>query len=127
MNLEWTVVSDANGNAMLTLTYTKADIGKVFTYVISEINDGRENVWYSDAEYTVTVTVSLDEQTNTLVATYTVNGKTADSIVAEFENVYDYTPAAQTGDMTIGSVVIAVLAMAGLVCVWAFKKRRGLI
>lgn len=83
--------SDEDGNAMFTLSYTEDDIGKVYTYKLTEVNDNRENVQYSTEEYIVSVEVSLNED-NELVATISVDGEDVEQAVAEFENVYDYTP-----------------------------------
>jgi len=123
-NGEWIVVTDENGKALFGLTFDEEDIGKSFTYVISEINDGLEYVQYSTAEYTVTVTVSLDEATNTLFASYTVNGEAVTEIVTAFENVYDYTPPVQSGDATITSLFVTALSVIALGGLWIYRKRR---
>lgn len=120
----WNLVTDENGNAKLTFSYTESDIGKVFTYVISEINDGREHVVYSTEEYTVTVEISLDEQTNTLVADYTVNGESVEEMAVAFENVYNYTPTFQTGDDAVVGLITTALSSIALGGLWIFRKRR---
>ncbi len=106
-----TVKADENGKAKFTLTFTEDDIDKTYTYKLTEVNGGKANVTYSAVEYTVTVAISLNEN-NELVATLTKNGENAPTVVAEFENVYDYTPTPpnpeypespdtpQTGDTT---------------------------
>ncbi len=88
---EYYVFSDENGYGQFTLIYTEDDIGKVYTYTLTEVNDGRDNVRYSDEEYVFTVSVSLDEN-NALVASLTENGETVTALTATFENIYDYTP-----------------------------------
>lgn len=85
------VTSDESGKAEFTLSFTEADIGKTYTYKLTEVNGGKEHVSYSTAEYTVAVTISLNED-NELVAAVSVNGEAVAEAVAEFENVYDYTP-----------------------------------
>lgn len=85
------VKSNTAGNAVFTLTFSEDDIGKTYTYKLTEINGAKENVQYSTAEYAITVTVSLDADNN-LVAVLTLNEAAVTSVVAEFENVYDYTP-----------------------------------
>lgn len=86
-----TVKSDANGEAAFNLTFSEDDIGKIFCYKLTEVNDGKENVQYSTAEYLITVEISLDANNN-LVATLTQNDTVVGAVVAEFENVYDHTP-----------------------------------
>ena len=81
-------LSDAEGKAGFTLTFSEEDIGKVFRYTLSEVNCGRENVTYSAAVYTVEITVSLDAETNTLVAAMTLDGVAVDALDVTFENVY---------------------------------------
>ncbi len=84
--------TDENGKAKTTLGYTHKDIGKIFEYTITEVDTKKENVTYSDAQYVIRVEITLDALANTLVPVITVNEKAATQIVAEFENVYDYTP-----------------------------------
>ncbi len=123
-----TVKSDANGKARFTLTFTEDDIGKNFSYTLTEVNDGKANVTYSTAEYAITVTVSLDEENNTLVAVATLNGESAETLTAEFENVYDYTPEIpQTGDNFNMFIWIAMLIISGGAAITLFeydKKKR---
>ena len=88
---KWNVKSDAAGNAKFSLGYTEDDIGKTYTYKLAEVNGGKANVSYSTAEYTITVAIELNAN-NELVATLTKNGENVAEVVAEFENVYDYTP-----------------------------------
>jgi len=120
-NEKWNVKSDTAGNAKFTLGYTEDDIGKTYTYKLTEINGGKANVSYSTAEYTITVAISLNES-NELVATLTKNGENAPTVVAEFENVYDYTPtppnpeypdSPQTGDATNLHLWFALLFVSG--------------
>lgn len=82
--------SDENGNAVLTLSYLENDIGKTYTYNLTEIDSGIDNVQYSTDIYTITAEISLNEN-NELVATLTNNGKNVTTVVADFENVYDHT------------------------------------
>lgn len=95
-NEKTTVKSDAQGNAIFALRYDKEDAGKTYTYKLTEVNGGRANVSYSAAEYTVGVTISLSK-TNELEATLTQNGEYVTTVIAAFENVYDYTPAPEPG------------------------------
>lgn len=130
-----TVKSDENGKARFTLTFTEADIGKTFSYKLTEVNSSRANVLYSTAEYTITIVISLNEETNILEATMTVNDVPATELVAAFENTYDYTPPTpeypdipQTGDTSNPAVWFALMFISGgaaiTLCVVDKKKRR---
>ena len=123
-NEKWNVKSDTVGNAKFTLGYTEDDIGKAYTYKLTEVNGGKANVSYSTVEYTITVAIELNAN-NELVATLTKNGENATTVVAEFENVYDYTPTPepdpkpeypdnpQTGDNTNLLLWFALLFVSG--------------
>ena len=113
-----TVKADENGKAKFTLTFTEDDIGKTYTYKLTEVNGGKANVTYSNAEHTITVAIELNEN-NELEANLTKNGENATEVVAEFENVYDYTPtpeypdSPQTGDNTNLHLWFALLFVSG--------------
>jgi len=89
------VKTDANGDAKFTLAFTEDDIGKTYNYKLTEVNGGKENVKYSTAEYNISVAITLDSN-NKLQATVTVNNQAAETVVAAFENEYNYTPPAPT-------------------------------
>jgi pilin isopeptide linkage protein len=121
-----TAVSDENGKAVFTLTFTEDDIGKVYTYKLTEVNDGREHVTYSDVAYNITVAISLNEN-NELVATITNNGAEVQKIVADFENIYDYTPEPdKTGDpgLVLWTAMLAVSGLGGMVTMKTFGKKK---
>ncbi len=119
-NEKWSVKSDTRGNAVFTLGYTEADVGKTYTYRLTEVNGGKANITYSTKEYTVTVKISLNED-NELTALFTKNGEEAVAVVAEFENIYDYTIASkteytdspETGDATNLHLWFALLFVSG--------------
>ena len=121
-NEKWNVKSDTAGNAKFTLGYTEDDIGKAYTYKLTEVDGGKANVSYSTAEYTITVAIELNAN-NELVATLTKNGEKEAAVVAEFENVYDYTPTSEpkpeypespkTGDTTNLHLWFALLFVSG--------------
>ena len=121
-----TAVSDAGGYAQFTLVYTEADIGKVYTYKLTEVNDGREHVTYSDMAYNITVAITLNES-NELVATITNNGAEVEKVVADFENIYDYTSDADpTGDpgLVLWSTMLALSGCGGLVTMKKLGKKK---
>ena len=85
------VKSDVNGQGIFTLRFTEADMGKSYTYQLSEVDGGKPNVVYSKLVYHITVSVALNEN-NELVATVTNNGTEVAEAVAAFKNLYEYTP-----------------------------------
>ncbi len=82
-----TVVSDSAGAAVFGLMYSEADAGKVFRYKITEVNDGREDVKYSQAEYLVEVSIILG-QDNELTAAIRVDEAEVDTVLCQFVNEY---------------------------------------
>ncbi len=105
-----TVKSDANGDAQFHLSFTEEDIGKTYTYKLTEINDGQAYVKYSKAQYDISITVTLGGD-NKLMAAVTVNEKTVETAVCEFINEYDYIP--KTGDTMNLSLWMAVMFVSG--------------
>ncbi len=119
-------VSDEDGKAGFKLTFTEEDIGKLYTYEVTETDKGAEHVTYDDTKYTVTVAVSLNNE-GQLEAELTVNGDEADEIVLEFENIYDYTPkASQTNDNSRFGLWMVLLTVCGgaILTLAAFDKRK---
>ena len=109
-------IANADGLAVFGLVFTEDDIGKVYTYKLTETNDGKENVIYSTSEYNITITILLNNS-NELVATITDGGNEVETVVAEFENVYDYTPtppaSPQTGDYSNVALWFALMLLSG--------------
>ena len=85
------VTTNSDGEAKFTLAYTENDIGQTYNYKLTEVNTGKANVKYSEAKYEIAVTVSLDSN-NKLQTAIVMNRQTVNSVVAEFENEYNYTP-----------------------------------
>ncbi len=87
------VNSDSNGDAKFTLSYAEEDIGKTFNYEVTEVAGTQKNVEYSSAVYKVTVTVSLDQDTNSLILSKTLGGESVSTINTSFVNTYEeYVP-----------------------------------
>ncbi len=86
-----TVKSDKDGKAKFTLNFTEEDIGKTYSYKLTEVDTALANVKYSTAVYNIEIAVSLNES-NEIVADLRVNEKEVEAITAEFVNEYDYTP-----------------------------------
>ena len=124
-----TVKSDENGKAKFTLTFTEEDINKTYTYKLTEVNSGRANVTYSTVAYDITIAITLDEETNTLVASMTMNDGKVDELAVEFENIYEYTPMVpdtpDTGDnsQTILWGAIAALCVVAVGVLLVIRKK----
>ena len=90
--------SDENGDAAFVLTFTKDDIGHTYDYTLTETDGGVAGMTYDESEYHVSVAVTRDDATNTLVAavTMTLEGEAVTEGVAAFTNTYhaDLPPAA---------------------------------
>ncbi len=85
-----TAKTDESGKAVFELTYTADDAGKTFIYKLSEKDEGKDGVTYSDKVYNVKVEVTLDAQGNTAAAVYCA-GEPVTDFVADFENIYNKT------------------------------------
>ena len=99
---EWTAEADENGYAAFSMTYTKDDIGKVYLYELSEVNDGIEGVTYSEEVYDISVGIELSED-NELITTIKMDDKVVKDIKAKFENIYageEPTDPSQPSDPT---------------------------
>ncbi len=117
--------TDKNGDAKFVLSFTESDIGKTYTYKLSEVNDGKGYVTYSNKVYTVAVTVTLNAQ-NKLVANLTVDNLPVDNVTAAFVNEYNYTPKApQTGDTRELVPWLVMLGVSGLAVISTlFMKKK---
>ena len=117
------VVSDAEGLAKFTLTFTAADAGKTFVYKLTEVDTEVKDVQYSDAEYEVKIAVTKDAVTGELstAVTVTCDGK-AHQGNPVFVNYYDQDTTPETGDASVvaemglcmgisGAALLAVLVL----------------
>jgi len=121
-----TLRADEAGQAKFTLTSTEEDIGKVYSYRLTEIDENQAYVTYSKEQYEIRIAVTLSEE-NTLVASFEVNGEAVQQVVAEFENEYDYSPSLPaTGDQTGLALWVMLLCISGgaVLMIIAFGKRR---
>lgn len=86
-----TAETDAEGNASFTLKFTADDIGKTYTYKVTEIDTEIEGMVYSTDEFTIKVTVSVDNNGNLLV-NLEDNPVPVDTLIVEFTNTYKGVP-----------------------------------
>lgn len=118
------LTSGADGYASATLTFSAEDAGKTFTYRLSEIDDGREHITYSDAVHTIRIALTVDAQ-NRVVPKMTMDGVNVTRLQAEFVNVYDPVEVPDTGDgAQLG--LYAALMLLGLAGLLGYFIRRPL-
>lgn len=112
---KWEVKSDVNGDATIKLEFTKADIGKTYTYRLSETNTNRKGVTYDTAVYDIAVSVGWNEKDNTLLVTSKLNGTETKNPTATFRNTYDIPPAdiPKTGDPSNVQFWLIMIAVSG--------------
>jgi len=114
----------STGYGALSLAYSAQDIGKTFAYRLTEVNDGREHVTYSDIVYDLTIAISAAD--GAPVAALTVDGEPVQAILAEFENIYaPATDVPSTGDKAplMAWLLVLLLSGAGLMLLRARAKR----
>ena len=85
------------------------------------------NVTYSKASYEIQVAISLDKQTNKLVAKVTNNGESVDQIVGEFVNTYDVNKIPDTGDSSQLFLWLGLMTLSVLLIAVAFRYRRRMV
>ncbi len=85
----WTKTTDSDGAATFRMSYNKDDIGKIYIYELSEVDDGQEGVTYDSREYEIKVGIELNEEENVLVPSITLDGKEVSKVEVDFENVYE--------------------------------------
>lgn len=122
--------NDANGNVVFdTLTFTKTG---TYQYTLSEVKGSMTDVTYDTSAYTVTVKVTLDEDSNKLKAavTYTKGSQSVSS--ATFTNVKKAsattttkTNSVKTGDSTqiVGFMVLMIAAGIALICLYGRRRK----
>ncbi len=111
------VKSDENGDAVFSLPFTSADIGKVFTYKLSEANGGMANITYDTKVYDISVSVTLSED-NRLIANIIMNGQTTENPIAEFINTYRLPDGPQTSDNNKIIFWFIMMILSGSACIF---------
>ena len=110
--------SDENGKAVFVLPFTATDVGKTYTYKLSETNDGMTGVTYDTKVYDISIPITLDSD-NKLVSTITMDGKAVNDVVARFENTYytDQTTTPPTGDDSNVTFWFIMMIISGTTCI----------
>ncbi len=119
-----------NGKASFSLTYTKADIGKTYTYKLSETNQGLAGMTYDTDVHEITIKVSLNGN-NELVAALTMDGKSVNALNATFENTYDAdtSEAPPTGDNSNFMLwfILMIVSGSALIALTVYDRKRSRI
>ncbi len=108
---KFTVKTDKDGKAVFVMSFNPEDIGKTYHYILTEVNDEKPGVTYSTQQYTIAISVSLNDQQQ-MVATLMRNGEAVEQIVAEFVNIYGDDKNDETADVS-GIMLIASAFFAG--------------
>ncbi|MBP3428118.1 MAG: LPXTG cell wall anchor domain-containing protein [Clostridia bacterium] len=108
----YTMISDEKGRAFLRLPFTEADIGKTYTYELSEINDSRGGVTYDGRTYAIAITLAVCPD-NRMTAQLTLNGEAAAEINAAFENRFAPAKLPTTGDSSSLTLYALMLLLSG--------------
>lgn len=113
------------GSADAVISLADLQMNKTYTYRLFEINDGREQVIYSDKVYIIGICLSINDE-NRLAANITVDGKPVNQIVASFENVY--SPAVMppaTGDYSQPLLYLVLMLVSGVGLLMMLTKRNS--
>lgn len=122
---KYTAVSNAGGQALFLLTFAQDEVGSRHSFLLTEINDGRQGVTYSDLVYSVDVELAMVGEE--LTAQVSLNDVPVETCVAAFENIYnDGAPDdPDTGDAA-GAALCAVMLLisaAGIVLLMKNRQR----
>ena len=116
-------VSDFQGKASFELPFTGVDAGTHFCYNVYELNDGAENVTYSEIIYEIQVDIAMNDE-NKPVAKVKLDGKDTTELTLKFENLYTITVPPDTGDHGHVAVYAALMLLcAGGMLMLVRKKK----
>lgn len=119
-----TAVTAADGQAEFRLRYGGMDVGQTFHYTLSEVNDGRAYVTYSDVVHHVAITIL--EEDGELVASVAIDGTAADDCTVEYVNRYHHGDPTipDTGDpaQLMLYTLMMLVSAAGLIAVGKVRR-----
>ena len=78
-----------------SVTFTQEDVGKVYSYIITEVNNRRNGVTYDTTEYTVDITTEDDPVTATLKVTTYIKSTSGPDKTYVYTTGTDAAPAAK--------------------------------
>ena len=112
-----TVTSGADGLAQIKLSFTAADIGKTYTYKLTEQKGDMPYMSYSEKVYNISIVVGQDSETGELTLTLTRDGE-AVTENAKFVNVYAVPISPETGDNSHVELFVILMGISA-VCILA--------
>ena len=116
-----TAVSGIDGLAKFELTYSAADVGKTYTYKLSEVKGTLNGVTYDDTVYEITVTVTQDSETGALTATVS---QTENAVFTNIYQIVDDNPqTADQSDVARWTVMLSISAIAMLAVLVIGKEK----
>lgn len=116
-------VSDFQGKASFEIPYTGVDAGTHFCYNVYELNDGAENVTYSEIVYEIQVDIEMNDE-NKPVAKVKLDGKGTTSCTLKFENLYTIAEPPDTGDSSHVAVYAAVMVLCAAGMLLMVRKKK---
>ncbi|MBQ6952235.1 MAG: hypothetical protein IJN44_12190 [Clostridia bacterium] len=116
-------VSDFQGKASFEIPYTGVDAGTHFCYNVYELNDGAENVTYSEIVYEIQVDIEMNDE-NKPVAKVKLDGKDTTSCTLKFENLYTIAEPPDTGDSSHVAVYAAVMVLCAAGMLLMVRKKK---
>ena len=116
-------VSDFQGKASFEIPYTGVDAGTHFCYNVYELNDGAENVTYSEIVYEIQVDIEMNDE-NKPVAKVKLDGKDTTSCTLKFENLYTIAEPPDTGDSSHVAVYAAVMVLCAAGMLMMVRKKK---
>lgn len=102
------LTTDADGFASALISLVDCQINKTYTYRLSEIDDGRSGVTYSDKIYAIEIRLGVDQEYH-IKPELKLDGMPVGEIVAAFENEYTSMALPDTGDHSSLALYAALL------------------
>lgn len=122
----YTLTADSRGQAGMRLFFADQDVGKEFHYQLSEINDGKENVTYSDIVYDIRIVPEINTDNQVSPSIY-IGDVSADAISVQFENIYAPQPKPpETGDAAPLFFFAGLLLISCTGMIILMKKRKAM-
>ena len=118
-----TIVSDEKGIAQFALTFTLEDIGKTFTYNLSEVAGDVPHMTYDETVYEIVITVTQDSTTGALELTVTRDGQ-AVTDSATFTNVFFEEPPKTSDAFQPALAAMMGIAAIGMLAVLVIGKKK---
>ena len=117
------MITDKNGKASAMLTFTQEHLNQTYIYRLSEINDGRAHVDYSEKVYEIAVSVALDANRN-IVLSLKMDGEPVPQVDALFQNIYvSQIVLPDTGDDSCLLLYVSLLLLSGAALALLRKRK----